>query len=118
MKKGSRQGHNSRELTRKTKVALENRPRQVILSLLVISNKENPAINRKKIPSRIVAIPKEEIGHVRRRAFKIRIGARMEEYREIILQIQLKVIKISFKRTKKSTKRVRAKVSQVYRRKS
>ena len=62
--------------------------------------------------------PKEEIGNVRRKVFKIRIRAQTEEKREKILQIQLKVIKISLKRTKKLTERVRAKVTQVYRRKS
>lgn len=69
-----------------------DRPRQVILSQLVTTNKDNLAINRNKVPSQIMGLPKEEIGNARRRVTQIRIGAQTEEYGAIILPTPPKVI--------------------------
>jgi hypothetical protein len=69
-----------------------DRPRQVILSPLVITSKDNQPINRNKVSSQIMGLPKEEIGNVRRRVTPIRIGAQTEEYGAIILPTPPKVI--------------------------
>jgi len=69
-----------------------DRPRQVILSPLVITSKDNQPINRNKVPNQIMGLPKEEIGNARRRVTSIRIGAQTEEYGAIILLTPQKVI--------------------------
>ena len=97
-------------------MVLVARPSQVILNPLVITSKDNPAINRNKFPNKMEELPKEDIDNGRRRVLPFRIAAQMEETAAKILPTPLKVIINAHKRGKTMKESVLAKVTLAYHR--